>query len=116
MHRPALLVAETEPAQALSLRKLVLETAKFNVLTAHSTAEALEIFGLFPNIDAAVLAHGDNLDCGEIARKIKAVTNKLPLIGIRCDGVDYVVPSFDPEELVQLLRKLLGDPRAMDGK
>jgi hypothetical protein len=35
-HRPTLLVAESEPVEALSVRKLVLETDKFNVLTAHS--------------------------------------------------------------------------------
>jgi len=32
--RPTFLMAEPEPEQALSTRKLVLETAKFNVITA----------------------------------------------------------------------------------
>src|SRR5690349_2301472 len=49
MRRPTLIVAEPEPGQALSTRKLVLETAKFNVLTAHSTDEALDVFQSFPN-------------------------------------------------------------------
>ncbi len=65
MPRPTLLVAETELDQALSVRKLVLETGKFNVLTAHSTREAIDIFHLFPNISAAVLADGEGLDCGK---------------------------------------------------
>jgi hypothetical protein len=37
--RPTLIVAEPEPEQALSIQKLVLETAKFNVLAAHSGRE-----------------------------------------------------------------------------
>ncbi len=114
MPRPTLLVAEPEPAQALSVRKLVLETAKFNVLTAHSTNEAKEIFRLFPNINAAVIAPGDNIQCDQIAKNIKSVTKKIPVIGIRCEDGDHIVPSYEPEELVRLLRDLLGDPRNLD--
>src|ERR1700745_1637516 len=55
--RPTLLVAEPEPEQALSTRKLVLETAKFNVITAHSTREFLALFRRFPSIDGAIV-HG----------------------------------------------------------
>jgi DNA-binding response OmpR family regulator len=114
VRRPTILVAEPEPSQALSIRKLVLETAKFNVLTAHSTTEALEIGREFPNIDAAVLVGGDDLECQEMARGIKSLTTRVPTIGIRCEGTDYSVPSFEPEELVRLLRELLGDPRQID--
>ncbi|HEX2331039.1 MAG TPA: response regulator [Candidatus Angelobacter sp.] len=114
MVRPTVLVAEPEPAQALSVRKLVLETAKFNVLTAHSTHEALEIFGLFPNINAAVLAPGDDIECEAIARQIKSVTRKIPVIGIRCEDGDHTVPSYEPEVLLGLLRELLGDPRNLE--
>ena len=112
MHRPTIMVAEPEPSQALSVRKLVLETAKFNVLTAHSTEEATELFGLFPNIDAAVLVKGAaSLDCEHVAAHIKSVTDKVPTIGIRCGGTDHTVQSYDPEQLLNILRGLLGDPR-----
>ena len=63
MPRPTLLVAEPEPSQALSVRKLVLETAKYNVLTAHSSREALDLFHLFPNVSMAVLVGDDGIDC-----------------------------------------------------
>src|SRR5689334_2722755 len=102
--RPAILVAEPEPQQALSVRKLVLETAKFNVLTAHSTREALDIVGLFPNVNAAVLVDGDNIDCDLLARQIKSLTTKIPTFGIRCENVDYRIPSYEPEILLQKLR------------
>lgn len=56
MERPTILIAEEEPGAALSTRKLVLETAKFNVLTAHSTREAITVFQKFPNVSAVVVA------------------------------------------------------------
>lgn len=114
MPRPTLLVAEPEPEQALSVRKLILETAKFNVLTAHSTEEALDLFQLFPNVNAAVLVQGGKLDCERIADRIKTITDKVPIVGIRCGEVGHTVQSFDPEQLLNLLRELLGDPREME--
>ena len=36
MGRPTILIVEPEPNEALSARKLVVETAKFNVTTAYS--------------------------------------------------------------------------------
>lgn len=114
MPRPTVLVAEPESPQSLSVRKLVLETAKFNVLTAHSTREALDLFELFPNINAAVLVNDETMKCDEIAARIKTVTDKVPIIGLRCDNVDHQIPSYEPEELLQLLRRLLGDPRQLE--
>lgn len=114
MPRPTLLVAEPEPEQALSVRKLVLETAKYNVLTAHSTQEALDLFGLFPNVNAVVLVRGGKVDCDRVARHIKTLTKEIPLLGIRCNGTDYRLDSYDPEQLLQTLRELVGDPREME--
>ncbi len=116
MPRPTILVAEPEPAQALSVRKLVLDTAKFNVITAHSSREALDLFHLFPNINAAVLVSGGQIDCESIATRIKEATPKVPIIGVRCEDADHKIPSYEPEELVALLRSLLGDPRTIDGQ
>jgi CheY-like chemotaxis protein len=69
--RPTILVAESEPLQALSVRKLVLESAKFNVLTAHSTEEALDILHMFPNVNAAVLVMDGCIDCELVAQSVK---------------------------------------------
>lgn len=117
MPRRTLLVAEPEPGQALSVRKLVLETAKFNVLTAHSTREAIDIFHLFPNLNLAILAGSREVDCDAIATAIRSATDKIPLIfltariGARCDGADHQVSSHEPEDLLNLVRSLLSDPR-----
>jgi CheY-like chemotaxis protein len=117
MARPTLIVAEPEPEQALSVRKLVLETAKFNVITAHSTAETLELLQLFPKIDAAVLVGESDIDSAEVASEIKRSNATIPVIylhasvGGRCPSTDYDLSSHEPEALLGLIRSLLGDPR-----
>ena len=120
MPRPTLLVAEPEPSQALSVRKLVLETAKYNVLTAHSTREALDLFHLFPNVSMAVLVGDDGIDCDAIAKHIKTSTDKIPVvfltarIGGKCNYADHSMPTGEPETLLSLVRSLLGDARKQD--
>jgi hypothetical protein len=122
MPRPTLLVAEPEPSQALSVRKLVLETAKFNVLTAHSTREALDLFHLFPNISAAVLVGDSIIDCDAIAGQIKGTTEARkvsivflsPRIGGICRKADHILESGEPEKLLETIRSFLGDPRTLD--
>src|SRR5687768_16770461 len=117
MIRPAILIAEPEPDQALSVRKLVMETAKFNVLTAHSVTEGEKTLEKYPAVDAVVVhhhlrGHGKVLKC---AKKMRA---DLPTILISPRGdtkaaADHGVSSHDPNELLELLRELLGDPRQL---
>jgi CheY-like chemotaxis protein len=119
MPRPTLLVAEPEPVQALSTRKLLLETAKFNVLTAHSGPEALDLFKRFPNLDLVILVDDKSIDCEAIGRKIKSQSKApiialSPLIGRSCRSADHNLSSHEPEALVELIRSLLGDPRHQD--
>ena len=110
-------MAEPEPLQALSVRKLVLETAKFNVMTAHSPEEAVEIAELFPNISALVLVYDEAFDCARIVKTIRKKLKQLPIIAVtsyvgqRCKGADHHVSSHEPEKLLDLARSLLGDPR-----
>ena len=121
MPRPTLLVAEPEPSEALSVRKLVLESAKFNVLTAHSTREALDIFNMFPNISAAVLVGESVIDCDTVADRIKGTVNdKVPIvflsarIGGMCRNADHNLLTSEPEKLLDTIREILGDPRRID--
>jgi len=117
MIRPAILVAEPDPANALSVRKLVLETAKFNVLTVHSTQEALETLRLFPNLHLAVLVMDGVIDIERIAATIKEHNARTPVIaatprvGEKSQMADLTVSSYEPEELLNVIRSLLGDPR-----
>lgn len=118
--RPTIIVAEAEPGQALSTRKLVLETAKFNVLTAHSTDEALDIFQSFPNASCLVAVDGDTIDCERILKFARTIRDDIPLVALsprqafKCAPANHHLSSYDPEALVQLMRKLLGDPRQID--
>ena len=114
-------MAEPEHEQELSARKLVLEAAKFNVLTAHSGREAMELIQQFPRV-AALIVHADirNTGCAEVVKAIKAHHPQLPTILLAssdssgCDGIDHRVSSHDPGELLHLLRSLFGDPRHLE--
>lgn len=120
MTRPIFIVAEPEPEQALSARKLVLETAKFNVITAHSEQEMFDAVEQFPKV-TAVIIHS-NLKGHEPVRMIKGVKSKLPRTpvillspnGGNLKGADFAVNSHDPQELVQLLRHRFGDPTRLE--
>ncbi len=118
MARPTLLIAEPEAANALSARKLVMETAKFNVVTSHSGGETLELLGKFPELDA-VIVHSElpGANATDIFRKVKEADRQKPTI-LLMSGVqrsrkdaDHTLPSDQPETLLQLLRQLFGDPR-----
>jgi DNA-binding response OmpR family regulator len=120
MARPTFLVAEPEPEQALSARKLVIETAKFNVITAHSNTETRELLRQFPN-PTALIIHSQLRGWGgsEFVKGVKQHSPHLPVILLsplpgETYGTDYQVSSHDPDELVQLLRTLFGDPRQLD--
>ncbi|HUI82792.1 MAG TPA: response regulator [Candidatus Binatia bacterium] len=117
MTRPAFIVAEPEPEQALSARKLVLETFKYNVITAHSVAETLELVGLFPNINALIVHCGmPGFDSEEAIARVKSASPQLPIIALTPNArdfrwADHVVLSHRPQELLNLVQKLFGDPR-----
>jgi len=110
---------EPEPPQAISARKLVLETAKFNVITAYSGKEGVALLKDFPKV-SAVIIHGETRDpsCDDLVDEIKGKLNSAtPIVvltartAFRCKGADHHVSSYEPTELLQLLRELFGDPR-----
>jgi CheY-like chemotaxis protein len=51
-------VVDHEFPDSISTRKLVLETAKYNVSTAYSGREAVETLKLFPNVSGIVMNEG----------------------------------------------------------
>ena len=111
MVRPCYLVVDREYSSGISTRKLVIETAKFNVITAYSGKEAIETLTAFPGVHGAVLDdHIEDVPCPELAVELKRLKPDLIVIAIgsqvRCDAVDYSVESFSPENLLALLRKL----------
>jgi DNA-binding response OmpR family regulator len=115
--RPAFIVAEPEPDQALSSRKILLETFKFNVITAHSVAETLDLIRLFPNVDALIIHCGiPEFDASDVIQTVKKSVPKLPIIALTpterdLKWADHVVHSHNPQELLNLVQRKFGDPR-----
>ncbi len=99
------------------MRKLVLETAKFNVLTAHSTREAIDIFQSFPNVSTIIAVEDPTIDCERVTATVKNAAPAMPVIalsareGFKCSRADHQISSHEPEQLLNTIRKLLGDPR-----
>jgi len=119
MNRPCFLVIDREFPGSISTRKLVIETAKFNVLTAYSGQEAIEIVRTFPAVNGVVLDGGiEDIPCAEVARRIKLLQPGLPIIAIvapdftACTNSDYQLDSFDPAKLLETLRSLKPDASA----
>jgi CheY-like chemotaxis protein len=112
-HRLAFLVVEVEPGQALSTRKLLLESAKHNVMTAHTGGEGIEMLRRFPKVDAIAIDVGlKDMECSRIAKEMKSITPHVPIIAIsprvadQCEWADEIVSSHEPRELVQLLETI----------
>lgn len=117
--RPALLVAEREPENGLSTRKLLLETAKFNVITTHSITETKEALQLFaPGLGGLVVTShlGDENECGAVAKAFKEAKPKAPVFYLSptgmesCRWADHHLSTYEPDKLLTLVRTILGDP------
>ena len=100
MVRPCFLVVDREYALSISARKLVIETAKLNVITAYSGIEAMATLAAFPNIHGAVLDAGlKDMPCRELVRDLKP---ELPIVVVGAeeqyerDEEDYFLTSFEP--------------------
>lgn len=114
-HRLAFLVVEVEPGQALSTRKLLLETAKHNVLTAHSAKEGVHMLRRFPDVDAIAIDAGlKDMECRKMAKELRKINPKAPIVAMtprianKCDWADRTISSYEPRELLQLLEEFGG--------
>jgi CheY-like chemotaxis protein len=113
MVRPCFLVIDREYSGSISTRKLVIETAKFNVLTAYSGEEAVDTLGSFPALNGVVLDAGiRDMTCCDLVASLKKANAKLPVVVIsapgthECPEADHLLESFDPAKLLALLQSL----------
>jgi CheY-like chemotaxis protein len=113
MVRPCFLVIDREFPGTISTRKLVIETAKFNVLTAYSGNEAMETFTRFSAINGIVLDGGmEDISAPDLIRKLKQFQPGIPIIVVAapgsedCPQADFQLESFDPAKLLEILRSL----------
>jgi hypothetical protein len=102
---------EVEQSEGVSTRKLVLEAARHNVITAYTKDAGAELLRRFPSVDVAVVhTELDGSSFEETVRELKGILGDLPVIGISPrsdevdkDGADYLIPSHDPQALLNLL-------------
>jgi len=114
-HRLAFLVVEAEPAQGLSTRKLLLESAKHNVLTAYSPEEGQRMFQRFPHVDVVAIdgSFGGEV-CGRLVGRLKKqnpqirIVAFMPHVGAQCDWADETTSSHDPAGLLKILEDMGG--------
>lgn len=104
-----LLMIEPEQPESLSARKLVVETAKHNVITAYNSKSGLELLRRFPNIDA-VIVHSQCLETNpRLLIELKQIAAGTPLV-VASPGrnetppeADFVIDSHRPDSVMQLL-------------
>ena len=113
MVRPCFLVIDREYSSNISSRKLIIETAKLNVITAYSAAEAIETLEKFPAVDGVVVdANIKDISCPELCRRLRDLQPKITIIAISgigghpCDGADHLLESFAPAKLLELIKRL----------
>jgi response regulator RpfG family c-di-GMP phosphodiesterase len=120
MIRPCFLVVDQEHSGSISTRNLVIETAKFNVITAYTGAEAIQTLNKFPAIDAVVLdASIRDLPCSDVVKQLKQIQPLMAIIVVGtlghdfCTGADQYLETFDPAKLLKVLQKLDPEKTAM---
>jgi hypothetical protein len=103
------LMMEEEQPEGLSARKLVVETAKHNVLTAYTLTDGLHLLHRFPNVDM-ILVHIRLLESDpNLLDEVKAVCPGKPIVlatpfaSESRPEVDFVVDSHRPHDLLKLL-------------
>jgi len=113
MIRPCFLVVDPEHSGSISTRKLVIESAKFNVITAYSSQEAIETFKKFPAVDGVVIdSDMEDMSTDKFVQTIKKLNSKLPVIVVgypskgNSDAADHQLETFEPRRLLDLLQRL----------
>ncbi len=116
--RPTLVVVDAPHAEGLSNRKLALEIAKFNVLTAFSGVEALatarkmDVDGFVVEREAVV-----DMPAAQLCQELKELYPDKKLFVVAPDGqsapavADRVIHSADPAVLVKELLRVFGEPK-----
>jgi CheY-like chemotaxis protein len=113
MTRPCFLVIDKQYPGSISTRKLVIETALLNVLTAYSPEEAIGILERFPAVNGIVLdSEVRGMTCRELIRRLRALRSDLPIVTVspsgydRCGEEDFHVSSYDPQDLLAQLNSI----------
>jgi CheY-like chemotaxis protein len=113
MIRPCFLVIDNQYPGSISARKLVIETAQLNVITAYSAYESIAMFSRFPNVEGIVLDTTiEGISCQQLIAKLRKIRADVPIVTVsptghdRCDDEQYHVSSYDPQALLVQLKQI----------
>jgi CheY-like chemotaxis protein len=116
MIRPCFLVIDNQFPGSISTRKLVIETAQLNVLTAYSAQEGIEMLTRFKRVDGIVLdTEIADMECRKLIDRLREIRRDVPIITVspsgddRCGGEQYHVSSYEPQALLDQLRHICGE-------
>ena len=112
--RPCFIILDSDFPGSISARKLVIESAKLNVITVYGQQEAIETLDRFPHVDGVVVNSEmeGRLSCREIIDKLRSVRGDIPIVTVSasghapCDGEQFHVSSYDPRKLLNVLEKV----------
>jgi CheY-like chemotaxis protein len=111
--RPCFLVIDKQYPGSISARKLVIETAMLNVITAYSAEEGIEMLRRFPAVDGVVIdTEVRGMTCPELIDHLRAIRPEIPVISVSpsghdpCGGEQFHVSSYDPQDLLDQLQVL----------
>ncbi len=100
------------PLEGISARKLVLEAARYNVITGYSADDALELIKRFPRIDGMIVHSGIGDSDGSYRRLIDHAMEANPMCFVVLlspdantlhPDVKFHLSSHDPKQLLDLL-------------
>lgn len=104
-----ILMMEEEQPEGLSARKLVVETAKHNVITAYNANDGLDLLKRFPNVDIVLVHAGLTQKRPAILSEVRTLCPRKPIIlatpfaNDSRPEADFVIDSHRPHDLVKLL-------------
>lgn len=112
--RPCFLILDNDFPGSISSRKLVIESAKLNVITAYAQQEAIQTLERFPQVDGVVInaEMEGRMSCREIIDKLRIVRADIPIITVSatghnpCGGEQFHVSSYDPRQLLNILEQV----------
>ncbi|WP_263416520.1 response regulator [Terriglobus albidus] len=119
MDRPCFIVVDRDYPGSISTRKLVIESAKLNVITAYDAEEALVSLRRFPNVDGVVLnaAISDGGQCRALIDRLRQIVAGINVVITSAGGAadcdqhgrhsrEHHVDSLDPRKLLDCLQSL----------
>lgn len=115
-HVLTILLIEPEMPEGVSARKLVVETAKHNVISAYGGREGLQLFDRFPKVDAVII-HSEISDmrCEAVAKRVRGEDREIPIVvlspsgqGCAAPSVNQTLPSHEPKALLDYFAEHFG--------